>query len=276
MTSSGKKIGFEYLEDFQMLNEIGYNLSRKFNGLNVDDIIKTKSTHLLAKIIDNCFSLLKLIPESNLDKFKDGYLDFHSTLSLIRNIIEQANNHWYLIVDNTSKEETDLKFFLFDYHDTLSLELIGTNLFFNEETIKFLNDQKVELKLAIENNKVFKSLDKNQQKMILKGKKSSLLTQFEIIEKRGIELEEFKSYYKLMSTSTHSSPTALKILAFKNINDEKNANELTDGLLFMSLYYCCFFLSDLIKSTSKLWGLEFSNKKAEEIIEKYSWKKICR
>jgi hypothetical protein len=269
--SSEDKLGFEYLLDFQTLNEIGFHLSQKFNGLTVDSLIKTKSTHLLAKIIDNCFTLLKLIPESNLDKFKDGYLDFHSTLSLIRNIIEQANNHWYLIVDQTSKEESDLKFLLFDYHDTLSLELIRKNLFLDEGTDEFLNEQKTVLQTAIETNTAFKLLDRNKQKMILKGKKSSLLTQFEIAEKRGINLEEFKSYYKLMSTSTHSSPTSLKILAFENINDSKKPNELTEGLLFMSLNYCCFFLADLIKSTSDLWGFEISNKEAKEIIEKYSW-----
>ena len=265
--------GFEYLLDFQKLNELIYHLSKSFIGKNNDDLIKIKSTHLIAKITDNCFSLLKLIPNSNLDKFKDNYLDIHSTLSLIRNIIEQANIYWYLIIDNTSKEESELKQLLFDYHDALSLEFISLNLFLDNNTTQNSNEQIVELKTAIETNSAFKLLDKNTQKMILQGKKNSLLTQSEIVKKRGINLDEFKSYYMLMSTSTHSSPTSLRILAFEKNGDNEKPNVLSEGLLFMSLHYCSFFLADLIKTTVKLWKLEISNKKAVEIIKKYTWDK---
>ena len=93
------------ISDFELLTEIGCDLSQHFGGIYVDDEIKTKSTHLLAKAIDNSFSILKLIPDSKYSDDKENYLDISSVFSLCRNLIELSNIFWYLIDDNIEQNE---------------------------------------------------------------------------------------------------------------------------------------------------------------------------
>lgn len=256
------------LDDFIILTEIGCDLSQHFGGLYVDDEKKTRSTHYLAKTIDNCFSILKLIPENKYSTENHKYLDTSSVLSLSRNLLETSNIFWYLIAEEISEFEFELRLDILKYHDYISMEQIFNQILFENESADYLNQKKNEYKMKIENNSNFQSLDKNSKNFILSGKKSTLLTQFEIAKKRGIDINDFKAYYKLMSVHTHSSPTAITNLVYTQGIDQ--GSNIDNIILSMIISYNSYFLADMIKTITELWDMKFAKVKSKQLVEKYS------
>lgn len=99
-------------------------------------------------------------------------------------------------------------------------------------------------------------------------KKSTLLTQFEIAEKRGIDINDFKAYYKLMSVHTHSSPTAITNLVYtQGIDQNSNIDNI---ILSLIISYNSYFLADMIKTITELWDMKFAKVKSKQLVEKYS------
>lgn len=143
------------ISDFELLTEIGCDLSQHFGGTFVDDQIKTKSTHLLAKAIDNSFSILKLIPESKYSEEKGNHLDISSIFSLCRNLIELSNIFWYLIDDKIEYYEFEFRTDILKYHEYLSTDLIFNRLFYDEENVEYLEGKILEFKEKIENYSIF-------------------------------------------------------------------------------------------------------------------------
>jgi len=258
----------DIIDDFDLLVEIAYDLSQQFEGVTTKDKRKVYATHLLAKSVHSCFALLKFFPESKFNKFSDPFIDFSSVASLSRNLIELTNIHWYLTVDNCTTQEQELRLSVFDYHDSFSMKFITERLNFNETDINILNNRIKSIKDVIEKNSHFQSLSKNVKKMILDGKRSSVLTQFEITEKRNIDIEEFKGYYKLMSVETHSSPTSIGLLSFTRSYD--GDWEMYSAFSYLLLHYTAAFLADLIKTTGEMWGFEFAKEQSEEVVKEYS------
>lgn len=256
------------LDDFIVLTEIGCDLSQHFGGLYVQDERKTRSTHYLAKIIDNCFSILKLIPENKYSTENEKYLDVSSVLSLSRNLIETSNIFWYLIGEKNSELEFELRTDILKYHDYISMEIIFNQLLFENESANYLNEKKNEYKIKIENNPNFQLLDKNSKNLIVNGKKSTILTQFEIAEKRGINLQDFKAYYKLMSVHTHSSPTAITNLVYtQGVDQQSNIDSI---ILSLVINYNSYFLATLIKTVTELWEMRFAKSASKKLVEKYA------
>ncbi len=255
------------ISDFELLTEIGCDLSQHFGGIFIDDQIKTKSTHLLAKAIDNSFSILKLIPESKYSKEEGHHFDISSIFSLCRNLIELSNIFWYLIDDEIEYDEFEFRTDILKYHDYISTDLIFNRLFYDKENVEYLDGKIFEFKEKIENNSLFEKLDRQTKKFILKGKKSTLLTQFEIIEKRGLDLEEFRAYYKFMSVHTHSSPASVTQLVYTQ--EMESDGEFNNLMLSFLIMYSGSFLSKIIKSTAELWEMKFAKIESEKIINEY-------
>ena len=256
------------LEDFELITEIGTDLSQQFDGLFVDDQKKTKSTHFLAKGLDNSFSILKLIPQSKYSESKENYIDISSIISLCRNLVELSNIAWYLIEEKISHNEFQLRLDILLYHDYVSSQIVFNQLFYEKETADLLKNKADFYKKRIQENDHFKILNSGTKKLILKGKKSTIFTQFEIAEKRGIDLNDFKAYYKLMSVHTHSSPSSITQIVYKNAYDDEN----NFGPLIVTylINYCSSFLASLIKSVTQLWDIKFAKADSENLIEEYS------
>ena len=106
------------------------------------------------------------------------------------------------------------------------------------------------------------------KKQIIKGNKSTLLTQFEIVERRKFNLEVFKAYYKLFSTHTHSSPTSIKNIVTNKISEDSDFIEFI--FLDMSLGYINSFISNLILSVGEIWNIDFRNLDSEKMLKFYA------
>lgn len=256
------------IEDLELLTEIGSDLSQQFKGVFIEDQKRTKSTHFLAKALENSYSILKLIPDSKYSEGKQNYIDISSILSLCRNLIELCNIAWYIIEDETSEDEFKLRLDILLYHDYISTEIIFNQLFYDEENEEILRQKAEFYKSKIKENKCFQNLETGTKKLILKGKKSTIFTQFEIVEKRGLYLDDFKAYYKLMSVHTHSSPSSISHLVYNKAQDEESIfGPLITAYL---IHYCGSYLASLIKSVTELWGVRFAKIESKNLIEEYA------
>ncbi|UKB83344.1 DUF5677 domain-containing protein [Chryseobacterium sp. MEBOG06] len=253
-------------EMFERLTKIGASISYKFDGILEKDKRKNKSTYYLAKVLNTNMTILSLINGSfnGIENYSDS-LDLSTIYSLLRNQIETCNIYWYLIDDYSTNENLDLKLTIFEYHDTLSSQIIYNSLFYTEENEEYFKEKEEKQLIEIKNNPNFELLDNNTKKQILSGNKSTIDTQFEIITKRAIDLKIFKAYYKIFSTHIHSSPTAIKNLTSSKIN--KDHEEFEIMFMFISLNYISLFIADMILSIVKLWNLNDLNKDDEQLLK---------
>lgn len=267
---------FKLIGYFEELSEVGTEISKNFKEFSFEDKKKAKSIQYLTKSLDNSYSILRLfLSNSNLNlKSGDTHWDFSSIISLCRNLIELSNISWYLIEDEISNEEFKFRLDVLMFHHFISTEYIFERIYNKKETVDFLTDQKLKYLKKIKFSNNFKNLNKGTQKLILQGKKSTILTHYEIAEKRKIDLEQFKAYYKLMSIHTHSSPTALNQLVKLRKKDFDIKFELMELALLID--YCSSHFASIIKSVIDLWEIPYPSEQAELIIEDYSDFNNCR
>jgi len=256
------------IRDFELLTEIAYDLSQQFEGVFTNDRRKLISTYILAKVVPNCISILKLLPESKFSTSEDDYLDFSSISSLCRNLIEASNIHWYLSIENISPSEKDFRLKLYDYNDTSELLIIAKNLELKFDDIKYLKKQLDFYKAILQSDLFFKTLNSKLQKLIILGKKSSTLTQFEIAKARKINYKNFIGIYKLLSNQIHTTPASIKWLGFTRLYDNKNEMNISFTLILLD--YASRFLADMILQTGNIWKLKFAKKKSKNIVKIYS------
>lgn len=179
---------FKLIGYFEELSEVGTEISKNFKEFSFEDKKKAKSIQYLTKSLDNSYSILRLfLSNSNLNlKSGDTHWDFSSIISLCRNLIELSNISWYLIEDEISNEEFQFRLDVLMFHHFISTEYIFERIYNKKETVDFLTDQKLKYLKKIKFSNNFKNLNKGTQKLILQGKKSTILTHYEIAEKEKL------------------------------------------------------------------------------------------
>lgn len=252
-------------DDFELITEIGYDLSQKFDGVDTDNRRKKVSTYYLAKIVPECISQLKILPWSSFSDREDLF-DFSSFCSLGRNIIEAANLHWYYCVDEVSKTEIEFRFLLYDYHDLTTIYRLGAFLGTTPEDLNTLKTKRHKTRGKIEAHSIFNELGNETKRQIIKGRKCSHLSQTELSMKRALDMDFFNGIYKLLSNNVHSTPSAISTMVHTRIHGK----ELEEAYTVLLLTYVPSFVADMIKTIGKMWDLEFAKTESEEIIEHYS------
>ena len=229
----------ELKENFEFLTEIATDLSMQFDGVDTECRKKKTSTYYLAKLVHSCWSVNKLLPESDEDFF-----DFPSIAAICRNIIELTNLCWYYCIDDNEESESEFRFLLYDLHDSSALNSIFENLGFELDDLDKLEQEKDALKKLIIEHPKFQTLTAEDKKQVKKGRKSTLQNQFQIVESRCINSNEFHGLYKLLSTHTHSTATSIKFLT----NSRLNSSELDKAFLGLTINYTSSFIAEMVKS----------------------------
>jgi len=107
-----------------------------------------------------------------------------------------------------------------------------------------------------------------EKKLLIDGKRSTHLTQFDIAKRRTLGLDHFKGMYKLMSIQTHTAPLSINF----NVVGARfnNRNEFSITLIELTLNYSSHFVAEVIQSISNLWNFKFAKKESEAIVTDYS------
>lgn len=247
-------------DDFNLLTEIATDLSLQFDGIDTDCRRKKISTYYLAKLVQTCWSLDKLLPES-----EEDFLDFPSIAAVCRNIIELTNLCWYYCIEDVSGLETEFRFLLYDYHDTTSLNAILKKLSFEIDDPEKLTKEKHDLKNVIISHPIFLALSDEEKKQIKKGRRATLLNQFQIVDKRGINPDFFHGLYKLMSTHIHSTATSMNLV----VNSRQRSSEMDKAFLGLTIHYTSSFIAGMVLEIGSMWSIEFAKAESKRFIEFY-------
>ncbi|AWF80361.1 hypothetical protein BTJ40_05800 [Microbulbifer sp. A4B17] len=255
----------ELIDDFDFITEIAYALSQQFDGVQTEDRKKKISTYYLAKVVPECMSLLRVLPGSRFTDAEELF-DFPSFCSISRNLIEAANLHWYYCIESIDTEVSDFRFYLYDFHDEKSTMQIAKFIGAEEQGLDLLQEKYDKLKGTIKESAKFKSLLPEVQRQILKGRKCSDMNQTEISECRGLDLDTFNGIHKILSTNTHSTPSAINAIVHSRIQGK----ELHEALASLVLSYVASFVADMVRTIGEKWCLEFAKEESKEIIGLYS------
>ena len=207
------------IASFDQVVGIAYELSQQFDGVESTSRRGKTSTYYLAKMVPECFSLLRVLPGSRFTGPEELF-DFPSFCSISRNLIEAANLHWYYCIEQVDEEQSKFRFSLYDFHDFRTKIRIGRFLNADESELELLESESMALKATIKNNSFFKDLLPEVQRQILKGRRCSEFNQTEIVERRGLDVEYFNGVYKLLSTNTHSTPSAINSMVHSRLRGE--------------------------------------------------------
>lgn len=255
----------ELIEDFDFITEIAYDLSQQFDGVQTEDRKRKISTYYLAKVVPECMSLLRVLPGSRFTDPEELF-DFPSFCSISRSLIEAANLHWYYCIENAHPEVSSFRFYLYDFHDYKSTMQISRFIGGEEPRLDSLQEKCNGVKAIIKKSPIFKSLLPEVQRQILKGRKCSDLNQTEISENRGLDVNLFNGIYKILSTNTHSTPSAISAI----VHSRTHGKELHEAFAGLVLSYVASFVAGMVRTIGEIWCLEFAKQESAEIIRLYS------
>lgn len=160
---------------------------------------------LFTKLCTTSRSLRKLLDHDVSKEYKADW-DYSSAFSLTRNIMECYQTLFYLCFDNVSDEELEARKALFNVHDYYSRKQFFS--FFPDSYDGERENVEIE-KLVLEKLEscsFFKDLQENEKSKYLKGKNAFFISREDIEEREGVDKNDFRYWYKLLSTHVHSFP----------------------------------------------------------------------
>ncbi|WP_420390562.1 hypothetical protein [Marinobacter sp.] len=255
----------DLMMDLDRIADIAYELSQHFGGVETSCRKKKTSTYYLAKIVPECLSLLRILPGSRFTDPGDLF-DFPSFCSISRNLIEAANLHWYYCVDQTDSDLSEFRFHLYDFHDYRARIRIGRFLGAAEEELDSLSQEADQIKAIIKDSAFFTQLLPEVQRQILKGRRCAEFNQSEMVEKREIDVEFFNGIHKLLSTNTHSTPSAISAV----VHSQLKGTGLQNAFSCLVLSYVTSFVAELVRSTGSMWKMQFDNIESKKLVYSYA------
>ncbi|WP_313035007.1 DUF5677 domain-containing protein [Acinetobacter sp.] len=253
-----KKFKLAYKDYIRALN-LAVKISRLGAGRNGCEDKVIWACILFTRLCVIGRSLKKLLDHDVSKEYKLDW-DYSSAFSLTRNIMECYQTLFYLCFDDVSNEELKARKYLFNIHDYYSRR---TFFSFVPEAIEN-NRENIEIEEFVINqlkgNSFFKTLSEQQQKNYLKGKNAFFISREEIEEKEGVSKDDFRFWYKFLSSNVHSYPMGF----FRMIDgdrgtgvhsevEEKNsaiALELATGYLIRGCLNMLIFFPDIKEKIS--------------------------
>jgi hypothetical protein len=200
------KDDMDYRESYvafdKTFREVG-KLSRDYAGIPAPTGRHFYASVLFTRLCVSAMSLQKLSPNPKL-LGQDAHWDYASVCSITRNIIECYLIFYYLCVQAVSDIEWEARWRLFNLHDcmqrTKMFEVL--NITPEGEAAKVIEITVHELKA----NSYFKGLTQRQQQHYLKGNTALFMSQDEIVQSYGGDVNDFRFLYRFLSNQVHSLP----------------------------------------------------------------------
>jgi len=199
-----KKFKLAY-KDYSRVSNLAVKISRLGAGRNGEEDKVVWACILFTKLCVTGRSLKKLLDHDVSKEYKLDW-DYSSAFSLTRNIMECYQTLFYLCFDDAPEEELKARKYLFNVHDYYSRKTFFS--FVSESfDIERENTEIEEFVLnQLKGNSFFKNLNEQQQKNYLKGKNAFFISREEIEEKEGMRKDDFRYWYKFLSSNVHSYP----------------------------------------------------------------------
>ena len=191
-----------YIDFDKTFREVG-KLSRDCAGIPAPTGKYFYASVLFTRLCVSGMSLLNLSPNPSL-LGKNAHWDYVSACSITRNIIECYLIFYYLCIQAVDDAEWEARWRLFNLHDSIQREkmLAPLNIKPEGEAAKVIQITMDELKA----NSYFQSLTKKQQENYLKGNTAFFMSQDQIVNSYGGNVNDFRFLYRFLSNQVHSLP----------------------------------------------------------------------
>ncbi|MCH7337934.1 DUF5677 domain-containing protein [Acinetobacter sp. NIPH 2699] len=204
MAIGDKKFTVAFKSYCRTLN-LAIKISRLGAGRYVQEDKVVWACILFTKLCTTSKSLRKLLDHDVSREYKADW-DYASAFSLTRNIMECYQTLFYLCFDNVNEDELKARKALFNVHDYYSRKQFFS--FLSETYDVQKEDTEIEnfVLEQLKNSTFFKNLDEKERVKYLKGKNAFFISREDIEERDGVDKNDFRYWYKLLSTNVHSFP----------------------------------------------------------------------
>jgi hypothetical protein len=178
-------------------------LSRDCAGISSPTGKHFYASVLFTRLCVSAVSLQKLSPDPRL-LGKNAHWDYASVCSITRNIVECYLIFYYLCIQTVDDIEWEARWRLFNLHDCTQRTKMFASLDIASagEAAKVIEITLDELKA----NSYFQGLTKKQQRHYLKGNDAFFMSQDQIVQSYGGDVNEFRFLYLFLSNQVHSLP----------------------------------------------------------------------
>ena len=229
-----------------------HNINRKNEGVNAS-YNKTLSSYVTTNLLSRSATLASQLPFSPFNK-NEAIWDYATSGIITRSILELRLTLYYLCIESVTDDERDLRLKVFQLHDCHSRIKLFRNFPIPDETqIAHFENQKVLLISELTANPRFKSLSVSKQRDIKKGKVVYISSLEDIGCQVGIDRNEFKVYYQLLSSFGHGYP--INIMRMGSGNRGRGTHSpAEEGYTKMFIELATKMLEDVAKEYEKLFS----------------------
>lgn len=208
---------------------------------------------LFTRLCVSAVSLRKLSPDPRL-LGRDAHWDYASVCSITRIIVECYLIFHYLCVQTVDDIEWEARWRLFNLHDCSQ----RTKMFASLDIAPEGEAEKViEITLdELKANSYFRGLTQKQQRHFLKGNDALFMSQDQIVQSYGGDVNEFRFLYRFLSNQVHSLP-----MSFYRVSEQERGSgvesEVEVGYTALCLDSTCQYLKQACKDYRTLFqGVE--------------------
>jgi hypothetical protein len=191
-----------YAEFDKTFREVG-KLSRDCAGIPAPTGRHFHASVLFTRLCVSAMSLQKLSPHPSL-LGQDAHWDYASVCSITRNIIECYLIFYYLCIQVVDDTEWEARWRLFNLHDCMQrIKMFAVlNIAPEWEASKVIEITIYELN----SNSYFQGFTQKQQQYYLKGNTALFMSQDQIVQSYGGDVNHFRFLYRFLSNQVHSLP----------------------------------------------------------------------
>ena len=222
------------VNQFDSTVEQALKMNRKFEGVEGLPFFQYFSTILFTSLCTRTISLSYLIPASRITAKSPVNWDYSSVAAITRSVLETRLAFFYLCIDKCSNAERESRWNVFQLHDSCSRERLFGAFSDGDEQMEAFQVQSEEIRERLKSNSHFSGLKKSTMKKLLNGKSAYAESLEDIAIRMDIPLNEFRIYYQLLSSFTHSFP-----ISFLRMGDQIRGrgihSQVEEGYIIMFL-----------------------------------------
>jgi hypothetical protein len=203
----GKEPSDNYFRSLNVLD----NVVRECMHLSRDYVMPSPTSRhfyasvLFTTLITRAVSLLNLAPHSTWSQKLIEHWDYASTAVIARTMLEIRLAFYYLCIDECEQSEWECRWNIFNLHDCMArIRLFDAMQ--NVEQVSAFEVHAEDLRNRLRENQFFLTLQSGQQKSLLTGRTAYIHALEDIGEKAGIEKDQFRYLYVLLSSHVHGLP----------------------------------------------------------------------
>lgn len=182
------------------------HVSKGYGGIPSRDAKDYFASVLFTSMITKGVTLLNMAPHSPWAAKVIEHWDYASATGVVRTILELRCAFYYLCIDQTSDDEWECRWNIFNLHDCSARIKMFQEMKASDSEVLGFQSQASEIREKLKSNAFFRSLPEKQQKRFLTGQTAYLYALEDIAEKAGVAKNTFRYLYIIFSSHVHGLP----------------------------------------------------------------------